>query len=84
MPDLTQTEQITVVVGCVSRFAPSKYLNLVVKHLLEFCSVTGLTGKELFEFILTLMEKLKLDMNNLRRHGYDNEANRRGKHMGLQ
>lgn len=79
-PDITHTEQITVVIRFVSSAAPV----VIYEHFLCFCPVTDTTGKELFDFLINKFKELNLDLNNLRGQGYDNGANMRGKHIGLQ
>lgn len=79
-PDITHTEQITIIIRCVSTSGPVR----IFEYFLGFSPVIDVTGQGLFEFIENKLKELNLNMNNLRGQGYDNGANMRGKHIGLQ
>jgi hypothetical protein len=55
-----------------------------VEHFTLFLTVEYATGKGLSDLLLAAIEKLGLNFNNCREQGYDNGANIKGKHEGVQ
>lgn len=49
-----------------------------------FSPINNTTGGSLCAFILEELSKLKINIYNIRGQGYDNAANMKGKHVGLQ
>lgn len=74
-------DQITVII----RFVHLENENVEVReHFLGFSPINNTTGEGLCAFILEELSKLKLSIYNIRGQGYDNAANMKGKHVGLQ
>ncbi|XP_076959287.1 uncharacterized protein LOC143635311 [Bidens hawaiensis] len=56
----------------------------VKEYFLGFLVVVDKTGKGLFDAIVELINKVGLDVNDIRGQGYDNGSNMKGKHQGVQ
>lgn len=82
-PDVSHEEQITVVVRFVFINDISKNVE-IREHFLGFCPVRDTTGEGLTTFLLNYLEELDIDIKDMRGQGYDNGANMKGKHNGLQ
>lgn len=82
-PDVSHEEQITVVVRFVFINDISKNIE-IREHFLGFCPVTDTTGEGLTAFLLNYLKELNIDIKDMRGQGYDNGANMKGKHNGLQ
>lgn len=82
-PDVSHTEQMTVVFRFIMFNESSRKLE-IHEHFLEFCPINNSTGIGLSEYLLDLLSKLNLNIFDMRGQGYDNGANMRGKHNGLQ
>lgn len=82
-PDISRTEQLTLVIRFVY-LNKTKNIAAIHEHFLGFCNVEDTSGQGLYTFILNHLKLLNLDILNLRGQGYDNGANMRGKHNGLQ
>lgn len=78
-PGVSYSEQLTIVVRFVK-----KNEAVICEHLLGFVPFNDSTGKGLSDSLLNVFAKLKLNINDLRGQGYDNGANMRGKHNGVQ
>lgn len=85
-PDVSHQEQISVCIRFVN--LNFEYLTdtecCVEEHFLTFCPTTDTTGKGLSTFLLSTLEQYGLNIDDLRGQGYDNGANMRGKHNGVQ
>lgn len=80
-PDSSHQEQISV---CI-RFVNLKSTGISIEeHFLLFCPIDDPSGEGLTKFLLSALEKEGLNINDLRGQGYDNGANMRGRHNGLQ
>lgn len=82
-PDVSHKEQITIIIRFVLMNNDSKKVE-VCEHFIGFCPITNSTGEGLCQFLVELLLKLNLNICNLRGQGYDNGANMRGKHSGMQ
>lgn len=82
-PDVSHTEQITVVIRYVLLNNETKNV-AICENFIGFCPITSSTGESLLNFVLDLFSQLNLNIENLRGQGYDNGSNMRGKHNGLQ
>nr|XP_022906870.1 zinc finger MYM-type protein 1-like [Onthophagus taurus] len=56
----------------------------IKEHFLGFCPITNTTDDGLTNFLLDYLDKQNIDIQDMRGQGYDNGANMRGKHNGLQ
>lgn len=80
-PDSSHQEQISV---CI-RFVNLKNTGISIEeHFLLFCPIDDVSGEGLRKFLLSALEKEGLNINDMRGQGYDNGANMRGRHNGLQ
>lgn len=82
-PDISHQEQITIVVRFVFVDDFSKTVE-VREHFLGFCKVSNSTGQGLTDFILNFLKESDINIADMRGQGYDNGANMKGKHIGLQ
>lgn len=82
-PDVSHIEQISIIIRFVNFNTETRKLE-IREHFLAFCPIIDTTGAGLMSFILEELDKINLDINNLRGQGYDNGSNMRGKNNGLQ
>lgn len=62
----------------------SKTLAKVEEYFLEFLRVDDITGKRLFDELPRVIKNLELDLDDVRRKGYDNRSNMKLKHQCVQ
>ncbi|KAK9053417.1 hypothetical protein SSX86_030051 [Deinandra increscens subsp. villosa] len=80
-PDTSHKEQMSIILRCVDT---SSTPIEVKEYFLEFLEVDDTTGKGLFDSIIKEINRMGLDINNVRGQGYDNGSNMKGKHQGVQ
>jgi len=81
-PDISHTEQMTVIIRFVHKNESNQIT--VEEHFLGFVEINDSTGEGLFRCIVEKLKELNLNIKHLRGQGYDNGANMRGKHSGVQ
>lgn len=80
-PDVSHSEQISIIVRCVDVCAEDKYLE-INEFFLDFFAVNDTNGGGLYNFVI---EKLELyDLDIIRGLGNDSGSNMRGKNVRLQ
>ena len=81
--DVSHREQMSIIVRFVTM--PPNYGEVKIEErFLGFLDVHDKTGEGLSEQFLNQLEKLNIDMRDMRGQSYDNGANMRGKHTGVQ
>ena len=81
-PDLSRKEQFSVVLRYVYETKEKKVE--ICESFLDFFEITDTSGKGMSETVLKKLQEYDLDISNCRGQGYDNGANMKGKHSGLQ
>ncbi|XP_052624860.1 uncharacterized protein LOC111905161 [Lactuca sativa] len=80
-PDSSHQEQMTIIV----RYLTLSYNSVTVEEsFLGFLNVDDTSGKGLFDITLEELQSLGLEIDDMRGQGYDNGANMKGKHQGVQ
>lgn len=80
---MSHTEQLSVILRFVVLNELTKRIE-IREHFIQFCPSTDSTGAGLCNYVTDLLLKLNLSIHDLRGQGYDNGANMRGVHSGLQ
>ncbi|XP_023733537.2 uncharacterized protein LOC111881375 [Lactuca sativa] len=80
-PDSSHQEQMTIIV----RYLTLSYNSVTVEEsFLGFLNVDDTSGKGIFDITLEELQSLGLEIDDMRGQGYDNGANMKGKHQGVQ
>jgi phosphoribosylformylglycinamidine (FGAM) synthase PurS component len=80
-PDASHQEQMSLILRCVNILEnPIK----VEEYFVEFITVNNTTEEGLFNALIDIIKKLKLNINDIRGQGYDNGSNMKGKERGVQ
>ncbi|XP_026819055.1 zinc finger MYM-type protein 1-like [Rhopalosiphum maidis] len=80
-PDISHSELMTIIIRFVS-IEDSKVT--IREHFLGFISVENSTGENLCDVLLNILRELNIPLSNMRGQGYDNGANMKGVHSGVQ
>ncbi|XP_026821672.1 zinc finger MYM-type protein 1-like [Rhopalosiphum maidis] len=80
-PDISHSELMTIIIRFVS-IEDSKVT--IREHFLGFISVENSTGDNLCDVLLNILRELNIPLSNMRGQGYDNGANMKGVHSGVQ
>ncbi|KAJ8870594.1 hypothetical protein PR048_029617 [Dryococelus australis] len=84
-PDISKTEQMTILVRFVHVTCSDRAHGVkIYKHFLGFVPVVDATSSTLTNAVLEFLEKMNIPLSDMRGQGYDNGANMKGKHSGLQ
>ena len=75
-PDLSHTDQLTVIVRCVLDSGP-------IEGFLKFLPLTSHKGKDIADLVLEVLNKSNIDVINCREQSYDNASNMSGTHKGM-
>ncbi|XP_026458768.1 zinc finger MYM-type protein 1-like [Papaver somniferum] len=78
-PDVSRREQMSIIIRCVD-VSTSR----IEEYFLGFLKVEDKTGEGLFFELQEALINLGLNIDDIRGQGYDNGANMKGKHKGVQ
>jgi|UniRef100_A0A2S2Q9X7 hypothetical protein len=85
IPDLSHTEQMTIIIRFVFIEQSKNESNISIgEHFLGFVPIQSSTGMSVSDVILQRLNGFGIPIQNIRGQGYDNGANMRGKHSGVQ
>jgi hypothetical protein len=82
-PDKSRIEQMSIIIRFVAYDEKAKKFG-IREHFLGFLPITDATGTGLTEVILDELQNLGIALSDMRGQGYDNGANMKGKHSGVQ
>ncbi len=83
--DLHECTYYSIILYCTPDISHTEQLSLVVRYVrLGFLPIDCSTGEALTDTLLSQLEDLKIRLRNMRGQGYDNGANMKGKHSGVQ
>ena len=83
-PDISHKEQMSLTIRYVSDGVNVKEPVVVHERFIKFLPVESTTGQDLCDVLVNELEKLELNVENIRGQGYDNGANMKGVHSGVQ
>ncbi|XP_026455621.1 zinc finger MYM-type protein 1-like isoform X2 [Papaver somniferum] len=78
-PDVSRREQMSIIIRCVDVSTAR-----IEEYFLGFLKVEDKTGEGLFFELQEALINLGLNIDDIRGQGYDNGANMKGKHKGVQ
>nr|XP_022902366.1 zinc finger MYM-type protein 1-like [Onthophagus taurus] len=81
-PDSSHQEQMSIVIRFVVLQSDGGYD--VQEHFLGFCVTTDTTEAGLSSYVLNFLKENNINYKHMRGQGYDNGANMKGRHNGLQ
>ncbi|XP_048513412.1 zinc finger MYM-type protein 1-like [Athalia rosae] len=82
-PDKSRIEQMSIIIRFVSYDEKAQKFE-IREHFLGFLPITDTTGKGLTQVILDELQNLGIAFSDMRGQGYDNGANMKSKHSGVQ
>ena len=77
-PGVTHIDQLTFILRFVSPEGD------IEGRFLTFWPITSHTGEALFNSVLSVLQRMDIDINNCRGQCYDNASNMSGTYKGLQ
>ena len=83
-PDISHTEQMSLTIRYVSDGVNVEKSVAVHEHFIEFIAVESTTGEDLCDVLVNELQRLGLNVQNIRGQGYDNGANMKGVSSGVQ
>ena len=83
-PDISHKEQMSLTIRCVSDGVNVEKHVDVHEAFIKFLPVESTTGQDLCDVLVNELENLELNVQNIRGQGYDNGANMKGVHSGVQ
>lgn len=81
-PDISHVEQLTLVVRFIKCAAGEN--PMIKEHFLGFLPLDETTGEALTDCVVNKLKELQIPIESMRGQGYDNGANMKGKHVGVQ
>ena len=83
-PDISHKEQMSLTIRYVSDGVNVEKHVDVHEAFIKFLPVESTTGQDLCDVLVIELENLELNVQNIRGQGYDNGANMKGVHSGVQ
>lgn len=81
--DVSRKEQMTFVLRYVYFDVDIRVFS-IKESFIEYVNVSDTTGKAIADVAVSTLSRNTLEVGNMRGQGYDNGANMRGKHAGVQ
>ncbi|XP_071701586.1 uncharacterized protein [Rutidosis leptorrhynchoides] len=95
--EIKEAKYYSIILDCTHDSSNQEQMSMIVRHVkctsnyvvveesfLGFLNVNDTTGKGLFDVTLEELKCIGLDVNDMRGQGYDNGANMKGIHQGVQ
>ncbi|KAK7871552.1 hypothetical protein R5R35_010352 [Gryllus longicercus] len=82
-PDVSRIEQLSLTLRYVDVINKNDEVE-ICERFIEFTTISDSTGQGLSGVIMELLQRNQLQLKNCRGQGYDNGANMKGKHNGVQ
>ena len=83
-PDISHKEQMPLTIRYVSDGVNVEKPVAVHERFIKFLPVESTTGQDLCDVLVNELEKLELNVQNISGQGYENGANMKGAHSGVQ